>query len=383
MGIMDSFRKNNVDEDEYYDDELDTVTEYNERLKDLWLCIAFCIVGWVVACIGFAIFPTNDLGFLFIVAGVIIVDLPCYKVLLAGGSIATLLGASFGAPRVIYYTDGTKETDHSGWSAGMAASIFTWIATLIVGVLAMVLRIFRNFFACMSLKGKADVGNDVKKAPWLPVVVGIEVFILGLIISSAAAGAIEHNEAWQDDFDNETKIEMLDNVVNGMEKEGFSYDIYLGDDENMKLEVSHSGATGGATVGTYYITVPANAPDILGIEAGSYSRSADGSWSYGDMFNSTPVTDTATIAVLEEYTVKGFLAYDIIKNDIDNLTVYDRKLQSSAWFDVVYRFHYHVEAEHGYEMHFDAGEKDGVWRIRMVEKPFSWPEYEYLPFFGL
>lgn len=383
MGILDSFKQNNVEDDDLYDDELDAVTEYNERLKDLWLCIGFCIAGWIVACIGFAIFPTNDLGFLLIIAGVIIVDLPCYKVLLAGGSIATLLGASFGAPRVIYYTDGTKETDHSGWSAGMAASIFAWLATLVVGVLAMVLRIFRNFFSCMSLKKDADIDNDVKKAPWLPVVVGIAVFILGLIISNVAAGAIEYNEVWQDDFDDATSIEMLTNVVDGMEKEGFSYEIYLGENATEKLEVTHSAATGGATQGTYYITVPAEAATVLGIEAGSYMRYADGSWQKGDMFSSATVTDTATIAVLEEYTVKGFLAYDIIVDDIENLTVYDRKFEPDGWFDVVYRFHYHVEAEHGYEMFFDAGEKDGVWRIRMVEKPFSWPEYEYLGFFGV
>jgi len=377
MSIVDLLKKGNVDDGNLSEERRERVDEYFEKLYDLWLCIVFCIAGWIVACIGFAMIASNDLGILLVVIGVVIVDLPCYKILLAGGSLGSIIGASVGASRIIHYSDGTKRRDDSAWSAGLAASIFTWLATLVVGVFAIVIRIFKDFIACMSIKKNEDIKTDIKAAAWLPIAVGLAVFVLGIIISSAAGAAIEHNAIWQDDFDDKTSIEMLDKVVAGMESIDFSYSAIMVDTpEREKVSVSYAAPDEGATKGTYAVTVPESVATHLGITAATYYNEGAG-W-YRDMFEKAPVTEASALAFLEKCTIKGMLAYDTLVADVKNLTVYDRKYDPSTYFDVVYRFYYHVEAEHGYEMRFDAGYKDDQWRIRMVENPFDWEIYDYV-----
>ena len=155
--------------------------DYFDKLRDLWLCIAFCIAGWVVACIGFATNP------LIVVLGVLIVDRPCFRLLLQGASIGAIFGSIVGATRIITYSDGHKERDDSGWSAGLAVTIFSWLITLVIGVVVIVVRIFRNFFTCFRIYREEKMKTEIKEAFWLPIAVGLGVFFIGLIVVAIAA----------------------------------------------------------------------------------------------------------------------------------------------------------------------------------------------------
>ena len=149
---------------------------YFEKLKDLWFCMYFCIAGWALACIGFA---TN---IIFVLLGVIVVDLPCFRLLLGGASLGAILGSSVGATRIITYRDGHKERDDSGWSAGLAVTIFTWLFTIIIGLFVIVFRIFKDFLICLKTQKEENLKPEIKNACWLPIVVGLGVFVIGLII---------------------------------------------------------------------------------------------------------------------------------------------------------------------------------------------------------
>ena len=172
---------------------------------------------------------------------------------------------------------------------------------------------------------------------------------------------------------------MLDKVVDGMESVNFSYDAYMieGGDE---VSVTYSAPNAAIANGTYAVTIKEGVASILGITAATYYNEGAG-W-YRDMFEKAPVTEEAALNFFDTCTIKGMIAYDTIKNDIKKLTVYDRKYEPDTYFDVVYRFYYHVEAEHGYEMFFEAGYKDDQWLIKMVEKPFNWDMCTYVGFFN-
>ena len=149
---------------------------YFEKLRDLWFCIAFCIAGWVMACIGFA---TN---IFFVLLGVIIVDLPCIRLLIKGASLSVIIGSAFGVTRIITYSDGTKKRDDSGWAAALAVTIFSWLVTLIVGLVVIVVRIFKDFFACLKIQKEEQMKPEIKEAFWLPMAVGLGVFFIGIIV---------------------------------------------------------------------------------------------------------------------------------------------------------------------------------------------------------
>lgn len=345
-----------------------SASSYEEHLAELWRLIIFCIVGWAVAVVGFCILGTtaDSLGILFVLAGVIIVDIPAFKILLAGGSLGGLLGGIVGAERIIKYTDGSEERDNSAWSAGLFVTIMTWLATLFVGLISIVVRIFRNFAACLRIRREEGIETDIKRAPWLPVVVGLAVFVLGAVISGIvgeAYGVIENN---RDELDDQTTARMVADMVEGMESESYEYFVWAGAEK--AATVAHLGNLG------YQITVQSAGVDYLGLSEGIYSYAyLDGYWSS----SGSPVSDAETIDKLEAYTIKRLINYDyIIGEGIASITaVKYGEADNDGEANSNYRFVVHSQNLAGDEEYiFEGGMSNGDWVVRRVLGAYSTPE---------
>lgn len=370
--------------EEYYADSPDVREEYALTLKDLWLCIGFCIVGWIVACVGFSMIADSDLGVLLVILGVLIVDLPCFRILLAGGSLGMLFGSVIGAERIIHYSDGTKERDNSAWSAGLAATLFTWLITLVVGVFAMVFRIFKNFMHLLSLKKEGDIKTDVKTAPWLPIVVGLAVFFGGLIVVGIVGAANEYQASVRDDFTDEETTAMLEGISKDMTEQNWSFKIWQG--AEIALTVDHKYYPGeGSEID---ITVTKDGEERLGIPEGAYAIGVftdEDEILYATVGQdgniSGYVTDTALCEKLYKFTPEGIFAIDAMLQDIEKVNAYDNESNQGGMYDVTeYKITYKVAGANGYEQEMYAGEKNGVWKVRIVDSPFGWSVSEYLEF---
>ncbi len=353
-----------------YDDGGEESASYNDLLRELWKAIGFCMAGWTLAVIGFCMnYTGNGLGLLLVFLGVIVVDLPCFKILLAGGSLGMMFGAVVGADRIITYSDGSKKRDSSGWSAGMAVTIFTWLATVIVGVFAVVFKIFKLFFALMTMKKDAGVKNDIKRAPWLPVLVGIAFFVVGLIANSIFGAAYDHHENWKDEFTDEETVTMINNAVLGMEEQSFEYKIW-GDgylEDTYATLVKHDPIYG------YRVEITTYGATYYGIAAGEYlMQHSVGAWTD---IGGTPVTDENTVSLLDGLTIPGLINYPGItgSEEIGNVTA------SAYWADYYegegnsnYLFIIHSESKTGAEQYeFEAGLDNGKWIIRNIHVPYT------------
>ena len=372
-------------DEEYYGDHLSEQEEYGIVLKDLWLCIAFCIVGWIIACIGFAMIAENDLGILFVLVGVIVVDLPCFKILLAGGSLGMLFGSVVGAERIIHYTDGTTERDNSAWSAGLAVTIFTWIATLIVGVFAMVFRIFKNFLKLLEIKREGTVHTDVKTAPWLPIVVGLGVFVLGLVVVGIVGSVTDYQRSVRDDYSDEESVAILDSVAEGMTKLDWQYIIRNSDDpENPYAIVEQKCYEGYDFVDReIFIKISAAGATYFGIDEGLYIITYnDGNAVYTKHLDGNQL-DSALALKLNEFTPAELLAISEMKNDIGKVFIYDKESTQGIYNEKTeHNFTFKSECASGSKyMEFAGGiVSNGIWQIRYVDAPYTWATEEYLEF---
>lgn len=370
--------------EEYYGDEPTAQEEYNATLKDLWLCIAFCIVGWIVACVGFAMIANSDIGILLVLIGVIIVDLPCFKILLAGGSLGMLFGSIVGAERIIYYTDGTKKRDNSAWSAGLAVTIFTWLATAVVGVFAVVFRIFKDFMHLISLKKEGGIYTDAKTAPWLPIVVGIGVFVGGLIAVGIVGAVGDYQDSIRDDFSDAETVEIIEGIEADMLANDWAYMLW-GSADGPYLTVKHEYfADEGRQLS---IEITDEGSDKLGIDAGNYAigwfedevlyaRFVDGT-------TQAMITDEAIKLKLESFTIENILAADAMVDSIADVYAFNTGYsQGSIYSDgeTETKITFKREGASGEQAVVYAGAKGDAWRVRVVEAPYSWEGGNYIEF---
>lgn len=342
---------------------------YEEHLAELWKLIIFCIVGWVVAVIGFCILGTtaSGVGILFVLVGVIIVDLPAFRILLAGGSLGTLIGSIVGATQIITYTDGSTKEDNSGWSAGLFVTIMTWLATIFVGLVSIVVRIFKNFLACMRIKKEEGIETDVKHAPWLPMVVGISVFILGCIVNSIVTSAYGAIESSRDEFTDPETITMISDMVDGMKTENYEFVVWDGSDKVINVK---------NVLGIEYaVIITAEGAEYFGISEGTYTYYySEGIWRY----NNTIEADAAAVAVVEKYTIEKLINYDyIIGEGIAKVTAITYgTAHNDGGSNSNYRFTVHAPSLSGdTEYIFEGGMMNGEWVIRRIIGSYSTSEY--------
>lgn len=292
---------------------------YNETLKELWFLIICCIVGWVVAVVGFCM----NFNMLLVLLGVLIVDIPAFRIILAGGGLGALFGSAFAVTTVYHYSDGSKREDNSGQYAGLAVFIFTMIVTLVVGLVSIVIRIFKAFFSLLSIKKEYNL-TDVQ-TPFIPVGLGIGVFIVGLIVSSIVDGALDEYlpaPVYESELTNEEEVVLVEDIRDYAYSHSFGYT--MRHDGEWLFEVKYNGS-----MRRYTITVYEEATAIFGIAAGEYVGEVDlVNGSIG--FN---VDTPEEAGILAGFTLEKMISFDTILGDLDNLSVVKANdAETNLWY---------------------------------------------------
>ncbi|MBR2930259.1 MAG: hypothetical protein IKC32_03410 [Clostridia bacterium] len=361
--------------DEYYGDDVMPQEEYNAGLKQLWTLIGFCIVGWIVFCVGNAMMYYNDIGFILMLVGVLIVDLPCFKILLAGGSLAAVFGAYIGAERIIYYTDGTKKRDSSGWSAGLAAGIFIWLITLVVGAVAMAVRIIKTFFYLLSIKREESIHTDAKSSPWLPILIGIAVFVGGFIGINVVTGIIDQQQSVQDDYTDEETREMLAELKEDMAASHWQVVFWKGTEVYLTIEHDYYPDYDEDVI---VVDVAEIGAEEVGLAAGKYLiDKTEGGTAYGLLVSGTqfdPIVDEAILAKLKMYETETMISADAMLADISNVNAYATDYTQGLYDEGEIIFTLKTKGASGDETVIRAGKNNGEWLVRMVESPYTWEE---------
>ena len=338
---------------EGYSDYVSGEDEYREVLGELWKLMICCIIGWIVACVGFV---TDNM--LFVLLGVLIVDIPAIRIVLAGGSIAALFGSYIGATRIVKYSDGSEREDNSAAAGGFAVGIFIFLIALVVGIISIVIRIFKAFFTLLRIKNENGIKTETKNAPWLPIVVGLAVFAVGAIVSSVA-GEIRSGDLFADlkesDYSDTEEAEMLTEVLDNMYLGNFGYNIW--EDEEI-IKVSYAAATR-----IYTFTVSEYGASRIGLASGTYQAlvNADGSISYEETLSNE------NALVLHSFTLSKLVNIDVILADLGNCAIKG----SGGEFKCYYHKTTEMGADYTYFRLIDRNYGSGTLEINLVEDPMT------------
>lgn len=294
-------------EDSVVEEDFDARGAYSEVLRELWKLIIFCIVGWIVVVVGMCL----DTNVLVMLLGVLIIDFPAIQVVLAGGGIAALFASSFNVTTVYHYSDGSKREDHSGQYAGMAAFIFGMIIAIVVGVVTIVIRIFKAFFTLLKIKKEGELKTETKDAPWLPIVVGIAVFIVGSIV---AYNAPDLTEAFVDytesEYEDSEELAIFGGAYDATMSRNFTYAI--GTTEDQIAEVKYSPA-----LMTYNFTITEYGAEKLGVAKGSYVGKPDDT----GYFAVEGVTDDNVRQLFLNMTINKMIEFGTITTNLDKFAI--------------------------------------------------------------
>ena len=206
---------------------------------------------------------------------------------------------------------------------------FIWLIALVAGVISIVVRIFKAFFSLLSIKKEYGLTTDTKSAPWLPVVVGLAVFFIGLGVSSVVSG-INTGDLFADlkesDFSNEEEASILADIRNDVLSNNFSY--LIEDDTDVLVSIGFNAATR-----IYTFTVSEYGAGLIGVTAGTYEgeQNNDGSISYD--------IDSTIAAVLHKFTLFKLVNLDEMAADLDNLAIKESGIE--------YKCYYHKETPSG------------------------------------
>ncbi len=296
---------------------------YLEMMSDLWRRVIFCAIGWTIACAGFGIMQSKTLiGLLIVMVGVIIVEIPCFKILLAGGSVTALFASSI-KDRVVttYYSDGTSSTgiDYRG-AERATVGLFGWIFTLIIGGFAVVFSIIKDFIMLLILK-KDNPSPSFKDKPICPFLAGVLFFIIGIVVGVVLANAIDAGTSNKDDYSPEQKIELMDKLIDDMATIDFTYaDGNTVSSGGTYMHVEHDGETDN-----YYAKFGEGAVKEHKLSASEYVR-VDGKWyiydSEAKALGAEASTDEAK--ELNHFTFEGLFSYGLLCDNMDKVTVRDQ-----------------------------------------------------------
>lgn len=156
------------------DMENEALDKMSYGLKEIWKIIIFCCVGWLLVTVGLKITP------LLAVVGALVVSIPSVVCVRRYG-----FKNIFNYDYVIEttYKDGHKTYDHDlGGKLGLM--FLQLILTIFVGI---VLTPIRYIAYCIKFNASCKKLNwkpGFKQGILLPTVIGIGVFVLGLILAS-------------------------------------------------------------------------------------------------------------------------------------------------------------------------------------------------------
>ncbi len=288
--------------------------DYDEIRRDLWRRILFCMAGWAIACVGFFLMDNHSLiSMLLIMVGVVIVELPCYKVLLAGGSIVGLISATFNYTIVTKWSDGSTTEDNSARAAGGFLAIISWVITLFVGIIIVVVGIFKDFFKLMKIQKEEGLKPSIKEAAWLPIAAGIGFFILGIIVVAIASAIRTTYLNNRDEYTDEETIAIIDSLVTDMEARDFVYRTWYWPDEEDATEQEYYVVEHDAG-GKYQITLSDKAKNDYKLTKNIYRRLSGAWYDYTGATLGDAVSETEQ-KTLDAFTFAELIGYKEIKEN--------------------------------------------------------------------
>jgi len=154
--------------------ENEALEKMSHGLKEIWKIIIFCCVGWLLITVGLKITP------LLAIAGALVISVPSVICVRKYGFKNIF---NYDYQIVTTYADGHKTYDADlGGKLGLL--FLQLVLTIFVGV---VLTPIRYIAYCIRFNANCKKLNwkpEFKQGIMLPTVVGIGVFVLGLILAS-------------------------------------------------------------------------------------------------------------------------------------------------------------------------------------------------------
>lgn len=297
------------------DIDVTPMEDYQANRKLLWKFMIFCMIGWAIAAIGFGVMNFNDIaGFVMIIIGIIIVDLPVYRLLAAGFSLGSLMYAT--APvYIVTYKSGRQTTDNSAKQGAAAAAIFTYLITLIVGVIVMVVRIFKCIFTAAKIKREHKLEIKFKDSIWLPTFVGLGEFAIFCIVIGIISSVANFQATHPTSMSKEQITELLNFSKQDVVNKDFSYYVcdYGEEVYDYHTRVMHEG-----TDNSYLVMLGEKAKELYKIDAGNYLY-YENKWQLVTNIETKETTATTFGDKLDQFKIENLVDYDGMKNDMNNV----------------------------------------------------------------
>ena len=154
--------------------ENDALDKMSHGLKEIWKIIIFCCVGWLLITIGIKITPFLALG------GALVISVPSVLAVRRYGFKNIF---NYDYQIVTTYKDGHKTYDADlGGKLGLL--VIQLILTILVGVVVTPVRYVAYCIKFSANCKKLNWTPEFKQGIWLPTIVGIGVFVLGIVLAS-------------------------------------------------------------------------------------------------------------------------------------------------------------------------------------------------------
>lgn len=154
--------------------ENEALEKMSHGLKEIWKIIIFCCVGWLLITVGLKITP------LLAIAGALVISVPSVICVRKYGFKNIF---NYDYQIVTTYADGHKTYDADlGGKLGLL--FIQLVLTIFVGVVLTPIRYIAYCIRFNANCKKLDWKPEFKQGIMLPTVVGIGVFVLGLILAS-------------------------------------------------------------------------------------------------------------------------------------------------------------------------------------------------------
>ena len=163
-----------LDEQKLSSAENEALEKMSRGLKEIWKIIIFCCVGWLILAIGMKVTP------LFAVIGALVVSVP-----------SVICARRYGFKNIFnydYQIVTTYKDGHKTYDADLGGKLGMMVLQLFLTIfIGIVLTPLRYVVYCIRYNVNAKKLNwkpEFKYSTLLPTIVGIGVFILGIILLS-------------------------------------------------------------------------------------------------------------------------------------------------------------------------------------------------------
>lgn len=154
--------------------ENEALDKMSHGLKEIWKIIIFCCIGWLLITVGLKINP------IFAVIGALVISIPSVISVRRYG-FKNIFNYDYVIEKT--YSDGSKkyDVDLGGKLGLMVIQLFL---TIFVGVILTPIRYIAYCIKFNSSCNKLNWKPEFKLGILFPTIVGVAIFIIGLILAS-------------------------------------------------------------------------------------------------------------------------------------------------------------------------------------------------------